>query len=74
MKQAQVFQSLGETVSVGWLRDDVPSVVHVFAQCKPGERFQPSNGAGGPHWPCKVCEAHGYTEDDFHAQMGALCQ
>jgi hypothetical protein len=47
-------------------------MVHVFAQAKPGEPFQPSNGRGGPHWPCPVCEAHGYTKEDFHREMVEL--
>ncbi len=71
MKQLKVFASLGSTHSVGWERDDLP-MVHVFGNAEPGARFKPSNGRGGPHWPCPVCQAHGYTEADFHRQLKAL--
>lgn len=70
-KQLKVYGSLVTTNSVGWGRDDMP-VIHVFAQAEPGAVFKPSNGRGGPHWPCVVCDEHGYTEDDFHKQMAAL--
>jgi hypothetical protein len=65
MKQLQVYSSLGTTFSVGWERDDLPMLVHVFANAAPGERFDVQK-----HWPCKVCESHGYTEVNFHAQIG----
>lgn len=64
----QIYPSLGTTFSVGWMRKDVP-MVHVFAQAKSGEKFWPSDGHGGPHWPCIVCDYHGYTENDFHKEM-----
>jgi hypothetical protein len=65
----KVFRSLAPQNSVGWLRSDLP-MVHVFAQALPGETFRPSNGPeGGPHWPCIVCEYHGYTQEDFHSDM-----
>ena len=71
-KQLEVFRSLGETVSIGWKRDDVPRI-HVFGQGKEGEYFQPASGPeGGPHWPCVVCDHHGYTEADFHEQLTRL--
>jgi hypothetical protein len=69
-KQLTVLPSLGTTYSVGWLRDD--GLFHQFAQAVPGERFRPVNGNGGPHWPCSVCDAHGYTEADFDRQMKQL--
>jgi hypothetical protein len=71
MKQLRVYTSLDPKNSVGWMRDDIPGgyVVHVFAQALPGAMFQPSDGRGGPHWPCEVCKMHGYTEADFHEQM-----
>jgi hypothetical protein len=70
----QVFRSLAAQSSVGWLRSDVP-MVHVFAQALPGEAFRPSNGPeGGPHWPCIVCDHHGYTQEDFYVEMLALMQ
>jgi len=73
-KQIQVYESMDpKSYSVGWLRDDMP-VVHVFAQTSPGQPFQPSNGRGGPHWPCDVCEGHGYTELDFQDQMLEIMQ
>lgn len=73
MKQLQIFRSMDPmSQSVGWLRDDPTKMVHVFAQAAPGEPFQPSNGRGGPHWPCSVCESHGYAELDFKQQMLAL--
>lgn len=71
-KQLEILQSLGTTRSVGWVRDDIPSLFHTFADAERGARFVPSNGRGGPHWPCPVCEAHGFTEWDFHTQMTAL--
>jgi len=49
-------------------------MVHVFAQVEPGAVFQPSDGHGGPHWPCTVCSQHGYTEDDFHKEMTAIME
>ena len=64
----QVFASMGEEFSVGWKRDDAP-LIHVFAQAKPGHRFTPGNGRGGLHWPCPVCDAHGFTEGDFYEQI-----
>ncbi len=73
LKRIRVFSSLDSTNSVGWAREDLP-LIHVFAQAKPGEAFQPSNGNGGPHWPCAVCDAHGYTPEMFHAQMLVLME
>lgn len=69
-KRLQVFPSLGNTFAVGWLRDDVP-MIHTFANVAPGTRFQPSDGKGGPHWPCSVCKAHEFTEQDFVDQIHA---
>lgn len=74
MKQLKVFPSLATTLSVGWRRDDVDGVVHVFGQAEPGQPFALSNGRGGPHWPCPVCVAHGYTPEDFHTQIRELMQ
>ncbi len=71
MKQLKIYASLGKEVSIGWARDDVP-MVHCFASVLPGKNFKPSNGRGGPHWPCTVCDAHNYSENDFHTQMQAL--
>jgi hypothetical protein len=71
MKQLQIFGSLAAEQSVGWLRDDA-RLVHVFAQAKPGERVMPSDGCGGEHWPCQVCDHHGYTEEDFWSQLAQL--
>ena len=72
-KQLQVYRSLGTALSVGWPRDDVPTVIHVFAQAEPGASFKPEDGYGNPHWPCRVCKAHGFTESDFRDQiLGAL--
>lgn len=71
MKQIKVFGSLTDVLSVGWMRDDI-RMVHVFGQARAGEPFQPSNGQGGPHWPCAVCEHHEYTREDFIRQMTAL--
>lgn len=71
-KQLYVYGSMNpNSCSVGWMRDDLP-MVHVFAQAAPGAVFQPSDGRGGPHWPCKVCDHYGYTEHDFDEQMTAL--
>jgi hypothetical protein len=68
-KKLSVFRSIGKALGVGWERDDIP-MLHVFAIAEPGESFQPSGGPDrGPHWPCEVCEEHGYTEEDFHAQV-----
>lgn len=69
-KQLRVFPSMAGTYAVGWVRDDV-KVVHVFANARSGQRFRPSNGRGGPHWPCEICESHGFTEQDFHNQIRA---
>lgn len=71
--QLKVFRSLAASYSVGWKREDVP-MVHVFAQAEPGAVFQPSDGHGGPHWPCTVCSQHGYTEEDFHKDMTAIME
>ncbi len=68
MKQIKIYPSMLSTLSVGWLRDDLP-MVHVFAQAEPGAAFRTGNGNDYPHWPCAVCEAHGYTEADFGRQM-----
>lgn len=67
-KQLEVYASMGGTYGVGWQRDDAP-MIHLFANVAPGQRFQPVNSDGGPHWPCDVCRAHGFTEADFHAQI-----
>jgi hypothetical protein len=69
--QLQVFRSLAPEFTVGWKREDLP-MVHGFAQALPGTAFQPSDGHGGPHWPCKVCDYHGYTEEDFYRDMVVL--
>jgi hypothetical protein len=68
MKQLKVFRSMGTKLGVGWMRDDVHAI-HVFAMAAPGELFQPSDGHGGPHWPCGVCDEHSFTETDFHNQI-----
>jgi len=81
MKKLQVFASMGlqlpgqmfvlaaqVSYGVGWERDDLP-VIHVFAKAAPGDMFTASNGHGGPHWPCEICDAHGYSEADFHEQI-----
>lgn len=70
-KKLRVYPSLARTLSVGWMRDDLP-MVHVFGQAEPGQIFQPSNGHGGSHWPCSVCEEHNYTVMDFDQQMCEL--
>jgi len=70
-KQLQIFRSMAEANSVGWVRDDV-HMMHVFAQAKPGEHIVPGDGHGGKHWPCVVCEHHGYTEAIFWSQLAAL--
>ena len=71
-KQLKVFRSMGAQFGVGWTRDDLP-MIHVFAMAASGERFRPSNGDDGPHWPCTVCDDHGFTEADFRDQIqGAL--
>lgn len=67
-KQLRIVRSMGHTLGVGWMRDDAP-MFHMFANVAPGEKFQPSDGHGGPHWPCKVCIEHGYTDEDFHGQI-----
>jgi hypothetical protein len=69
--QLQVYGSLTTTLSIGWPREDLP-VIHVFVQAEPGKPFWPSNGRGGPHWPCKVCKEHGYTKKDFYEQMAVI--
>jgi hypothetical protein len=71
LKELKIYPSLTTTQSVGWDRDDAP-LVHVFAQAEPGQPFTPTNGRGGPHWPCKVCIYHGYTKADFHNQISRL--
>lgn len=68
-KQLEFLPSLGGTIGVGWKRDDIPGIFHMFASVLPGERFTARNAEGGPHWPCEVCVAHGYTEADFHKQV-----
>ena len=68
MKQLSVFRSMGPKFGVGWKRDDAP-LLHIFAMAASGEVFQPSDGHGGPHWPCEVCDHHGFTEKDFHEQI-----
>jgi len=68
-KQLRVFASMGGTYGVGWPRDDLP-MIHMFcASVPPGAAFQPSDGHGGPHWPCDVCDTHGFTEQDFTDQI-----
>lgn len=60
----QVYRSLGESLSVGWERRDVPRLIHVFAQVVPGAAFSVDG-----HWPCPVCDEHGFSADDFHMQI-----
>lgn len=67
-KKLRIFESMGSALGVGWERDDHP-MIHLFALAEPGEVFQPSVLGGGPHWPCEVCDEHGYTEQDFHGQI-----
>ena len=67
-KTLRVFRLMGFTLGVGWMRDDIP-MIHMFASVLSGEKFQSSNGHGGPHWPCDVCDEHGYIEEDFHDQI-----
>ncbi len=73
-KQLEIYRTLGGgEQAVGWLRDDLKGVAHVFAKGKPGEMFQTSDGYGGPHWPCPVCDSHGgYSAEDFDRQMREL--
>ena len=74
MKQLKVYRSLATSLSVGWQRDDLP-LVHVIAQAEPGEVITPSKGPqGGPHWPCTVCENHGYSEKLFYEQLPAALE
>lgn len=69
-KVLSVYRSLAPQFALGWLRDDV-FMVHGIAQASPGEDVVPSDGRGGPHWPCEVCDAHGYSEALFHGQVEA---
>lgn len=73
-KTLEVIPNLEGDLAVGWMRDDMSHVFHAFAMAAPGAAFQPSNGHGGPHWPCPVCDAHGYTEADFDEQMNKLME
>ena len=69
MPQLQVFSSVVGTYTVGWHRDDLP-MIHMFFKGVPsGESFRPSDEHGGPHWPCDVCDTHGFTEQDFTDQI-----
>lgn len=68
MKRLEVYRSLGPELSIGWERDDLP-LIHVFAQKVPGGAFSVDG-----HWPCQVCEAHGFTERDFHSQISAALE
>jgi hypothetical protein len=68
-KKLQVFTSIVGTYTVGWERDDLPLIHMFFEGVAPGEPFRPSDDAGGPHWPCMVCDTHGFTEQDFHDQI-----
>jgi hypothetical protein len=61
----ELYRSLGTTLSVGWERTDLP-LIHVIFQAEPGEYV---NFKLSSHWPCKVCEDHGYTIEDFKAQL-----
>jgi len=65
MKTLRVYRSLGEELSVGWERDDLPMLIHIFASVRPGAAFSVDG-----HWPCEVCKKHNYTEQDFRAQIG----
>lgn len=64
-KTLLVYRSLGESLSIGWERDDAPGLVHVFAQAVPGAAFSVD-----AHWPCSVCSSHNYTEEEFRLQIG----
>lgn len=72
VKKLAAYPSLAGTVAYGWMRDDLVHVLHIFLNALPGDQVQPSNGRGGPHWPCPVCTSHGYTEADFWAQAGEI--
>lgn len=67
-KVLNVYSSLAPDFMFGWKRNDVP-IVHGLAQAKPGERIVPSDGQGGAHWPCAVCQMHAYTEALFYEQV-----
>lgn len=69
MKTLNVYASLGETLDLGFLRDDVPNVIHTIARAAPGDPIIPSSANGGPHWPCQVCEEHGFTQALFYTQI-----
>lgn len=72
-KQIEIFRPMGgDLLTVGWLRDDLKGVAHGLGRARAGEMFQPSDGFGGPHWPCEVCDAHNYTPADFDQQMREL--
>ena len=68
LKQLKLYRAFDGENAVGWDRDDVP-MVHVLGKARPGAKFQPSDGHGGPHWPCPICDAHGYNETHFRNQM-----
>lgn len=65
--ELRIFPSLGREYSIGWERRDLEGVVHVFAQAEPGAPFSVEG-----HWPCPVCDAHGYSEADFREQVAPL--
>ncbi len=72
MKQLEILQSVAPGLhGIGWMRNDLP-MFHTFSIFKDGEEIIPSNGRGGNHWPCKVCQEHGYTEEDFNNQLANM--
>jgi hypothetical protein len=60
------------TNNVGWERADIPSLFHVIARGEWGKKLIPSDGHGKPHWPCAVCKANNFTEQDYKEQLPML--
>ncbi len=58
----KVYPDMGGEVQAGFMRTDVP-MFHSVAREKQGCAFDPAE-----HWPCTVCEVHGFTLEDFRAQ------
>lgn len=75
-KQLTLFSSLDpNSCSFGWQRDDIVGVIHVIARAEAPEwKIVVSDGAGGGHWPCRVCAHHGYTRDMFAMQILAAAR
>lgn len=60
-----IYPDLGGGLHVAYPRNDCP-LAHTIVRAEQGAEFDP-----GSHWPCDVCEEHGFSPGDFAEQWPA---